>query len=115
MAINFLETVIQQEQHQPFDFETPNYRKILEELGNGNALAGMAHLTRLAIALSTARIKHPVFAIGAAHALGVVGAEYVELVDAVDHETEERQTAEAWDVVVTAWRMATGEHKNGAA
>lgn len=58
--------------------------------------------------------KHPVFAEGKYHALGVIGEEYRELVYAVEHETPERIRDEALDVAVTALRLWLGEHKVGA-
>lgn len=64
--------------------------------------------------LSEARGKHPVFAEGKYHALGVIGEEYRELVHAVEHETPERICDEALDVAVTALRLWLGEHKVGA-
>lgn len=64
--------------------------------------------------LSEARGKHPVFAEGKYHALGVIGEEYRELVYAVEHETPERIRDEALDVAVTALRLWLGEHKVGA-
>ena len=62
-------------------------------------------------ALSKARRKHPDFAVGAADATIVIKMEVEELDHAVAHESEERQEAEAMDVVVTAARLWMGEHK----
>ena len=42
-------------------------------------------------------------------ALGVIGAEYEELVRAVERETPERVRDEALDVAVTALRLWAGE------
>ena len=49
------------------------------------------------------------FAEGKYHALGVIGAEYEELVRAVERETPERVRDEALDVAVTALRLWAGE------
>lgn len=69
-------------------------------LGNGSVQAGR---------MAEARKKHPVFAEGKYHALGVIGAEYEELVRAVERETPERVRDEALDVAVTALRLWAGE------
>lgn len=58
-----------------------------------------------------ARLKHPVFAEGAFHALGVIESEFHELEYAVEHESEERQKDEALDVIATCIRFLCGEHK----
>ena len=75
---------------------------------------GEQALAALMQRLSEARGKHPVFAEGKYHALGVIGEEYRELVYAVEHETPERIRDEALDVAVTALRLWLGEHKVGA-
>lgn len=61
--------------------------------------------------LSEARGKHPVFAEGKYHALGIIGAEYHELEKAVEYESAERMADEALDVAVTALRLWCGEHE----
>ena len=77
------------------------------------ALVGAGGKTTLMYALARrmaeARKKHPVFAEGKYHALGVIGAEYEELVRAVERETPERVRDEALDVAVTALRLWAGE------
>ena len=78
-------------------------------LGNGSVQAGMAIIAALARRMAEARKKHPVFAEGKYHALGVIGAEYEELVRAVERETPERVRDEALDVAVTALRLWAGE------
>ena len=83
-------------------------------LGNGGQRDGMAIIAALARRMAEARKKHPVFAEGKYHALGVIGGEYRELVHAVEHETPERIRDEALDVAVTALRLWLGEHKVGA-
>lgn len=60
--------------------------------------------------LALAREKHPVFAEGRYHALGVIRGEYGELEYAVEHESQRRQRAEALDVAITAIRFYLGEH-----
>mgnify|MGYP007127992568 CR=1 FL=1 len=71
-------------------------------------ILGEQALAALMQRLSEARGKHPVFAEGKYHALGVIGEEYRELVYAVEHRDE------ALDVAVTALRLWLGEHKVGA-
>ena len=78
-------------------------------LGNGGQRDGMAIIAALARRMAEARKKHPVFAEGKYHALGVIGAEYEELVRAVERETPERVRGEALDVAVTALRLWAGE------
>ena len=78
-------------------------------LGNGGQRDGMAIIAALARRMAEARKKHPVFAEGKYHALGVIGAEYEELVRAVERETPERVRDEALDVAVTALRLWAGE------
>jgi hypothetical protein len=60
--------------------------------------------------LMIARKKHPVFAEGDFHGLGVIFEEYKELEKACQSETIERRRAEAMDVAVTAIRFWLGEH-----
>ncbi len=78
-------------------------------LGNGGQRDGMAIIAALARRMAEARKKHPVFAEGKYHALGVIGAEYEELVRAVERETPERVRGEALDVAGTALRLWAGE------
>ena len=73
--------------------------------------AGHGLITALAKRMGEARGKHPVFAEGRYHALGVIGEEYRELVHAVEHESPERIRDEALDVAVTALRLWLGEHE----
>lgn len=80
-------------------------------LGNGGQRGGAAMIAALARRMEEARKKHPVFAEGKYHALGVIGAEYEELVRAVERETPERIRDEALDVAVTALRLWLGEHE----
>ena len=80
-------------------------------LGNGSVQAGNGLIAALAKRMGEAREKHPVFAEGRYHALGVIGEEYRELVHAVEHETPERIRDEALDVAVTALRLWLGEHE----
>lgn len=60
-----------------------------------------------------AREKHPVFAEGAFHALGIIKDEFEELEHAVEHESRERQVDEALDVIATCVRFILGEHLKG--
>ena len=80
-------------------------------LGNGGQRDGMVIIAALARRMAEARKKHPVFAEGKYHALGVIGAEYEELVRAVERETPERVRDEALDVAVTALRLWAGEQE----
>ena len=59
--------------------------------------------------LALARKKHPDYAAGAADAMNVIRCEVEELEFAIEHESEERQRAEAMDVVLTAARLWMGE------
>ena len=65
-------------------------------LGKGSVQAGHGLITALAKRMGEARGKHPVFAEGRYHALGVIG---------------ERIRDEALDVAVTALRLWLGEHE----
>ena len=78
-------------------------------LGNGGQRGGAVMIAALARRMEEARKKHPVFAEGKYHALGVIGAEYEELVRAVERETPERVRDEALDVAGTALRLWAGE------
>lgn len=82
----------------------------LEALGNGNLQAGVEVLQRMGARLDNARAKHPVFAEGKFQALGVIGGEYGELVQAVERESEERIRDELLDVVATCVRMLNDEY-----
>ncbi len=75
---------------------------------------GMMTIRALARGCKLARKKHPVFAEGKYHALGVIGEEYRELELAVERESPERQAAEALDVAIIALRFVQGEHEHGA-
>lgn len=80
-------------------------------LGNGSVQAGRDLIAALARRMGEAREKHSVFAEGEYHALGVIGAEYLELEKAVEYESPERMADEALDVAVTALRLWAGEHE----
>ncbi|MDR2820944.1 MAG: hypothetical protein LBB60_10515 [Desulfovibrio sp.] len=85
--------------------------KYLLAIGNGNLLTGMELVRDLAREIEFARAKHPVFAEGIYQALGRVGAEYGELVQAVEKGMPQEETAkEAMHLIVTAVRMLNGEH-----
>ena len=79
-------------------------------IGNGSAAAGHTLIEAIARRISEARRKHPVFAEGAHHALGVIGEEYHEVVRAVEEETPDRVHQELLDLITTAIRAANGEH-----
>ena len=82
-------------------------------IGNGSAAAGHRLLEGIARRVSEARRKHPVFAEGKYHALGVIGEEYQEVVQAVEKETCERMYQELLDLITTSIRAANGEHEVG--
>lgn len=64
--------------------------------------------------LFVAQTKHPVFAEGPYQALGRVGEEYGELAQAINKKQgPERVEAEAWDLLVTAWRFVRRDWDNG--
>ena len=68
----------------------------------------------IAARVEHAREKHPVFAEGSFHALGVIESEFHELEYAIEHESEERQKDEALDVIATCIRFLCDEHKQEA-
>ena len=78
-------------------------------IGNGSAAAGHRLIEDIARRVSEARRKHPVFAEGKYHALGVIGEEYQEVVQAV----ENRVYQELLDLITTSIRAANGEHEVG--
>ena len=82
-------------------------------IGNGSAAAGHRLLEAIARRVSGARRKHPVFAEGKYHALGVIGEEYQEVVQAVEKETCERMYQELLGLFTTSIRAANGEHEVG--
>lgn len=65
----------------------------------------------IAARVEHAREKHPVFAEGSFHALGVIESEFHELEYSIEHESEDRQRDEALDVIATCFRFLCGEHK----
>lgn len=91
-----------------------NYWTAAKMIGGGNVQRGMMTIRALARGCKLARKKHPVFAEGKYHALGVIGEEYRELERAVERESPERQAAEALDVAITAIRFVQEEHRHGA-
>lgn len=70
-----------------------------------------AFYLRLREGMELARQKHPVFAEGKYHALGVIGEEYRELEKAITKEGDIRSVEEAWDVLLTCARFILGEHR----
>lgn len=87
-------------------------RDCLEIIGNGTDIRGEQVLYRLAEAILEARRKHPVFADGIYQALGRVGAEYGELVQAVEKlESTERMETEALHLMVMTVRLLNREHE----
>lgn len=82
-----------------------------KEMDAYRSLVESGVIARLASALARAREKHPVYADGNIDAWDVIEGELIELWNAIDHESEERQKEEAIDVAVTALRFILGEHK----
>ena len=93
--------------------DTPvmSYIWVCSLLGDGDIPKGREILFALGRRFYHARGKHPVFAEGPYHALGVVGQEYQELVQAVERESEERQRDESLDLAVTALRNYAQEYR----
>lgn len=79
-------------------------------IGNGSAAAGRKLIKDIARRVAEARRKHPVFAEGGYHALGVIGEEYHEVVQAVEKETPERVYSELLDLIAVSVRAANWEH-----
>ena len=92
------------------DFKNADYSALMAVWGNGNALLGFSIFYGLTMRLVHARTKHPRFAEGPYEALGVIGAEYKELEQAVEHESGFRQEEEAKDVIATCIRFLCSEH-----
>lgn len=81
-------------------------------LGNGNSGSGNALLNKIIDGLRRARRLHPVFAEGKYQALGRIGAEYGELVQAVEKgEGRDREKAEVIDSIVVLIRFWLEEHE----
>lgn len=87
------------------------FMRICGIVGNGNPLKGELLLKAIADRLLHARGKHPRFAESARQALSNIAEEFDELVEAVHHETEQRQFDEALDVIATCVRFANKEHE----
>ena len=81
-------------------------------LGNGKSGVGYELLYTIVRALHRGRQLHPVFAEGKYQALGRIGAEYGELVQAVEkNEGTRREKAEIIDSIVVLIRMWLNEHE----
>jgi hypothetical protein len=93
------------------DLDKATYRRMRRAFGNGNEKRGRAIMQAIALRLEQARDKHPLYAEGQYHALGVIHAEFKELEHAVEHETESRQMDEALDVIATSVRFLGEEYK----
>lgn len=90
----------------------PGYVKICQILGNGDFRRGNALIEAIALRMQQAKEKHPVFAEGKFHALGVIHAEYRELEHAVTRgEGKDRERDKALDTATTALRFFLGEHE----
>ena len=77
-----------------------------------NQSFGKAVAYNLSMRLAEAEKKHPVFAEGIYQALGRIGEEYGELVQAVNHnEGEERIMSEAYDTLAVLVRFIRGDWK----
>lgn len=93
------------------DLDKVTYLRMRKAFGNGNERKGRAIMQAIALRLEEARGKHPVYAEGPYHALGVIHAEFKELEHAVEHETEARQKDEALDVIATSVRFLGEEYR----
>lgn len=93
------------------DLDKATYRRMRLAFGNGNEKRGRAIMQAIALRLEEARGKHPLYAEGPYHALGVIHAEFKELEHAVEHETESRQMDEALDVIATSVRFLGEEYR----
>jgi hypothetical protein len=81
-------------------------------LGNNSSGAGYALFYRIIKGLARARQLHPVFATGKYQALGRIGAEYGELVQAVEKdEGRNREKDEIIDLIVVAIRAWLDEYE----
>ena len=87
--------------------------KLYRGLGNGDEDAANGILSVICVRLEHARQKHPLFAEGKFHALGVIESEFHELEYAIEHESEDRQRDEALDVIATCIRFLCREHEKG--
>lgn len=93
------------------DLDKVTYLRMRKAFGNGNERKGRAIMQAIALRLEEARGKHPMYAEGPYHALGVIHAEFKELERAVEHETESRQMDEALDVIATSVRFLGEEYR----
>lgn len=93
------------------DYQDADFSSMLAIWGNGNANTGFALFFAVTMRLVHARTKHPLYAEGRFQALGVIGAEYEELVQAVENESAYRQQEEAKDVIATCLRFLNSEHE----
>ena len=93
------------------DLDKATYLRMRKAFGNGNERKGRAIMQAIALRLEQARDKHPLYAEGPYHALGVIHAEFKELEHAVEHETEARQKDEALDVIATSVRFLGEEYR----
>ena len=80
--------------------------------GNGCSGAGYELFYRIVKGLKRARLLHPKFAEGKYQALGRIGAEYGELVQAVEKcEGTQREKDELIDLIVVSIRAWLDEHE----
>lgn len=81
-------------------------------LGNGKSSAGYELLHKIIKGLFRARKLHPTFAEGKYQALGRLGAEYGEIVQAVEkNEGKPREKEEILDLIVVSIRAWLDEHE----
>lgn len=81
-------------------------------IGNGHSKDGFRLFYKLIMGLQRARRLHPVYAEGKYQALGRIGAEYGELVQAVEKgEGTAREKDELLDLIIVAIRMWNDEHE----
>lgn len=81
-------------------------------LGNGSSGAGYELFYRIIKGLARARKLHPQYAVGKYQALGRIGAEYGELVQAVEKsEGRNREKDEIIDLIVVSIRAWLDEYE----
>ena len=85
--------------------------ELYKGIGNGDEDRANEILSQILLRIEHARQKHPLFAEGSFHALGVIESEFHELEYAIEHESEERQKDEVLDVIATCIRFLCNEHK----
>lgn len=89
-----------------------NYWTAAKMIGGGNVQRGMMTIRALARGCKLALKKHPVFAEGKYHALGVIGEEYRELERAVERGKPGTPGGGGAGRTITAIRFVQREHEH---